>query len=177
MADGHIGVGGGEGSEVVLTDDERCGLFHCVDVEGPVEGVNKTADPRRADFGAKDAIFIGFCADAVAGMEGGVGVLGAEDADGWREGAVERAEKVRWWNGRGQFNRRNLGAGVNSGIGASAALGEGRFSGDALDSGGKFALNGAESGLDLPPVEIGSVVGEREFPIGHCFFTAPFQVS
>jgi hypothetical protein len=54
---------------------------------------------------------------------------------------------------------------VDSGVGASAALREDALAGDALDGVGQFSLDSAVAGLDLPAVEIGSVIGESELPI------------
>jgi hypothetical protein len=68
-------------------------------------------------------------------------------------------------NGRGEFAGGDLRAGVNASIGASAALGQDALAGDALDGRGQLSLNGEVAGLDLPAVEIGSVVGEGELPI------------
>ena len=59
----------------------------------------------------------------------------------------------------------DLAEGVDAGVGASGALRERGFAGDAADGGLEFALDGALAGLDLPAAEIGAVVGEGELPV------------
>jgi hypothetical protein len=61
----------------------------------------------------------------------------------------------------------DLGEGVDAGVGAARALGENGFAGDAVEGLDECALNSGESGLDLPAVVGGSVVGECDLPVRH----------
>ncbi len=95
--------------------------------------------------------------------------VGGEDADGWRESAVEGAEEVGGRDGGGEREGGDLGEGVDAGVGAAGALGEDGFAGDVVEGLGEGALDGGEAGLDLPAVEGRAVVGEDEFPVLHGF--------
>ena len=64
-----------------------------------------------------------------------------------------------------QFEACYLSQGMNSGIGATGALGQGLFASNALDGLLEFALDGDFTGLDLPAVEISAVIGQDEFPV------------
>lgn len=165
LACGKIGVGGGEGGEVVFADDECSGALHFVEVERPIERIDVAGEPGRTDFSPVDSVLVSFCADAVSGVEVRRCVLGVEDADGGGECAIEGAEQVRRRDERSELEGCDLSAGMDAGVGASAALRENMFVGDACDGGGDLALNGRLSRLDLPAVEISAVVGERELPI------------
>jgi len=158
----------------VLADDQGRGLPHVLNVEGPVECVNVMCDPRRADFTAKDSIFVALGQDAVPSVEVRTGVLGAQDADRGRQSAIECAVEVSGGNGRSQLEGRHLRASMNSGVCASAALGKDTFSGEALDGRGELALNSDVIRLDLPTVKICAVVGECELPVHAAFL---FHVS
>lgn len=165
LACSEVGIGGGKGCKVVFANDERCSVLHLVYVERPVEGVDVAREPRRANLSAKDAVLIGFRADAVARVEVGRGVFSVVDSDGAGKCPVEGAEQVGRRDRRGEFDGGDLGAGVDAGIGAPASLRENGFSGDAFDGGRELALDSSVAGLDLPAVEIGSVIGEGELPV------------
>ena len=76
---------------------------------------------------------------------------------------VEHDAEVGGGNGAGGLKGCDLGEGVNAGVGASGALGQELFSGEALDGFGESSLDGGLAGLDLPAVKGGAVVGEGEF--------------
>ena len=80
---------------------------------------------------------------------------------------VEGAVEIGGGDGDGEGEGGYLGEGVDAGVGASGALGEDGFAGDATDGLGKCALNGGESGLDLPAVVGSSVVGQSDLPVSH----------
>ena len=56
----------------------------------------------------------------------------------------------------------DLGEGMDAGVGATRALRQGRFAGNAAEGGLQLALDGGFAGLDLPAAEFGAVVGEGE---------------
>ncbi len=181
LAGGQVGVDGGEGGEVVGADDVAGGLLEDGEVEGEmavpdVGGEHGGADGGR-EFGrgvegavGEDAVFVGFAAGGVAGVEVFGSVLEGEDADGGWEGAVEGKMEVGGGDGGVEREGGDLGQGVDAGVGASGALGEDGFSGDVVDGLGEGSLDGGESGLDLPAVEGSAVVGEDGFPERHGMF-------
>jgi hypothetical protein len=101
----------------------------------------------------------------VAGVEVGWGVFGSEHSNRRWKRPVQSAVEIFRRDGRGQLTGCDLGLCMDPGVGASAALGQDALPGDALDGVGQLALNGEVAGLDLPAVEIGSVIGEGELPI------------
>ena len=52
---------------------------------------------------------------------------------------------------------------MNAGVGAAGALRQRRFAGDALQGSLQLALD-CRSGLHLPAVEVGAIVGKGELP-------------
>ena len=175
--EGAVGIDGGERGEVVLSGDERGGLLH----GGFVEWIGMVGDVAgekwRNDIAAPDAVVIALGAGRVAGMEAFGHFLDGEDADGGGETVIEHDAEVGGGNGAGGLKGRDLGERVDSGVGASGALGQKLLSGEALDGGGQGALDGRLAGLDLPAVEGRAVIGESEFESaeGHRF--QGFKVS
>ena len=97
-------------------------------------------------------------------MKGARDDLSGKNPDGTGERAVECTEKIRRWNASLQWKARYLGESVYTGIGAARSLGQRRLADNACEGGLQFALDGAFAGLHLPPVEVGSVIGDDEFP-------------
>ena len=89
--------------------------------------------------------------------------IDGENADGSRKTVVEHDAEVGGGNGAGSLKGRHLGEGMDSSIGASRALRQELFSGEACDGVGQSSLNGWLAGLNLPAVKGRSVVGEGEF--------------
>jgi hypothetical protein len=115
----------------------------------------------------QDAVFVCFSVGAVAGVEIRRAVGEGKDADRGVQSAVEGAVEVFGGDGAGEVEVGYLGEGVNAGVCATRTLGKGRFAGFVLEGGGKGALNGRATGLDLPAVVGGSVIGEGGFPALH----------
>jgi hypothetical protein len=67
----------------------------------------------------EDAVLVGFAAGAVACVEVCGDLFDGEDADAWREDAIEGSVKVGAGDGSGQGNGGYLSESVNSGVGAA----------------------------------------------------------
>ena len=78
----------------MFAHDERCRLLHLFDAQRPIQGVDVAGEPRWADFPPINSVLIGFARNAVAGVEVGGGVFGAQDADCGGERSVEGAMKI-----------------------------------------------------------------------------------
>ena len=98
-------------------------------------------------------------------MECGWHDFGFKDTDGGRQSAIESAEEVLRRDAGVENEAGHLGEGVDAGVSAAGALGKGALAGDAGEGVGERALDGRASGLDLPAVEGGPVVGEGQFPV------------
>ena len=94
-------------------------------------------------------------------------MFGGEDADGWRQRAVEGSQQIGGRDGGFEFEGGDLAERVHAGVGAAGALGENRLAGEVTEGCRERRLDGGQGGLDLPAVEGGAVVGEDEFPEGH----------
>ena len=147
----------------MLAGDEGGGLLHGVFIEriGVVGDV--AGEEGRNDVAAPDAVVIALGAGGVAGVEIVGHFFDGEDSDGGGKTVVEHDADVGGGNGAGGVKGCDLGERVDAGIGASRALGQELFSGEALDGVGESSLDGGLAGLDLPAVEGGAVVGEGEF--------------
>ncbi len=67
-----------------------------------------------------------------------------------------------------QMHRRNLGEGVDSGVGPPRALRQDLFAGKPFEAIGQRSLHRRQSGLHLPAVKLGTVVRQSDFQIaGH----------
>jgi hypothetical protein len=162
----------------VGADDVAGGLLEDGEVEGDMAVPDVGGEHGGADSGqgvwcgvqgavGEDAVFVGFSAGGVAGVEVFGGVLEGEDADGGRESAVESEMEVGRGDGGVEREGCDLSEGVDASVGASGALGEDGFSGDVMDGLGEGSLDGGQSWLDLPAVEGSAVVGEDGFPERH----------
>jgi len=171
VAGGEIGVGGGEGGEVVGAEDVRGGLLERgkgkVERACPEEGSEHGgADP----VAGEDAVLVGFAEGAVAGVEVGGNSFDGECADAGWESPVECVVEVGGGDRNVEREGGDLAESVNAGVGAAGALREDGFAGDAVDGLGEGSLYGGQIGLDLPAVVGGSVVGEDRFPVRHGLF-------
>ena len=122
----------------------------------------------RTDFVAKDAVFVQLRHGVVTGVESGRYVFHIGDANRPGQQMVHGAEKIYTWNGTGGGEGGHLGDSVDAGIGAAAALNKnwrfGKSEKDTLE----FALHRHQTGLDLPAVEVGAVIGngDADTPFG-----------
>jgi len=89
---------------------------------------------------------------------------GFGDTDRWGKYAIEGPEKIAGRNGGAKSEACDLRESVDAGVGAAGALRQWRFSRDAAENRLKLTLDGWKPGLDLPALEVGSVVGEGELP-------------
>ena len=89
---------------------------------------------------------------------------------GWKKG-VEGALKFFRREKRSCFEMRSLAEGVDASVGATGAMYDDSFLRDFASGSVECALNCRETRLKLPAVEVGSVVGDREFDISHLFGT------
>jgi len=80
------------------------------------------------------------------------------------QGSIESPQQVFRRNTGLENEAGYLGNGVHTGVGASRALGQRRFAGDAVEGSLEFALDSGIPRLYLPAVKIGAVVSEGELP-------------
>jgi hypothetical protein len=73
-------------------------------------------------------------------------------------------EEVFRGDARQEGEAGNLAKGVDAGVCAAGALGEGGLAGNPAESGLELSLDGGFTGLNLPAAEVGAVVGQGEFP-------------
>ena len=121
---GEVGVGGGEGGEVVGAEDVGGGLLEGFEVEVVAGGPDERGQEWRAEDAAReDAVLVGFAEGTAAGVEGFGDFFDGEDADAGREGVVEGPVEI----GRGdrgfEGEAGDLAEGVDSGVGAVRSLG------------------------------------------------------
>ena len=178
-----VGAGRGEAGEVMRAEDVGGGALEAAQVERRGAVPDKRGKHGRTDAvwgwrdGAggrggfwpaqKDAVLVGFGSGAVAGVEGGGNGGEGEYADAAGEDAIEGAVKI--WGGDGceEIEAGNLREGVDTGVGAAGAGGEGAFGRNAKESVRKMLLHGGEAGLDLPAVEMAAIVTESAHPAWH----------
>src|SRR5581483_2589792 len=92
---------------------------------------------------------------------------GFQRPDGGRKYVVQSYNQILLRDGRCGGEGRYLGQGVDSGIGASGALGKDLLAGDSGDGLCQRALNRAQAGLHLPAMEFRSIVREGELKVAH----------
>ena len=117
---------------------------------------------RRADGGAQYAVFVSLrgCVEARVEIFGRLNRR--ENANVAREQPVHCFLEIRRGDRIFQGERGDLSQRVNTGVGAARSGDVHRLAFDSRDDFFEDALDGRKAGLDLPAVEIGSVVGERD---------------
>jgi len=137
---------------------------HCIHVERPIQGVGLPCQEWRADFAAKDAVFVRFMEGAMPRMKRRRDAFQGEDANILWQGAVKGAMEIF----RGYWSRQcagcHLSQGVYTGVCAAGTLRQYLLSGNAFDGRSEFSLDGAMPGLHLPSVKIGAIVCDHELP-------------
>ena len=165
-AGGEVRIRCGERKEVVFAEKVFGALPESGQIQRPGAGVSIARKEGRTSMrpAGIDAVLIGLGCGGMAGMEGMRRRCSGKNADRRRQGAVECAEKAFRRDARVERKAGDLGESVHACIGTPRALGERSFTGDAAEGVLKFALDGDRIGLDLPSVEVGTVVGKSEFP-------------
>ncbi len=90
------------------------------------------------------------------------GIVGRDDRQVRRQAVADRKGYAAGRDGTRGSNGGHLPAGVDAGVRAAGAGGTERVPENAPQGVLKFLLNGAQSRLALPAVEICAVVGENE---------------
>jgi hypothetical protein len=103
----------------------------------------------------------------VARVEIRCGLLGVQNSDGGGQQAVHGLLEVGERDGVGEGKRGHLRQGMHAGVGPSGAQHGHRLAFNLLQHGFEGALDGRQSGLHLPAVEFGSVVGDRDSDAPH----------
>jgi len=114
----------------------------------------------RADFAAPDAVLVRFGGGMEARMEVAYGFGEFEDADGGRKHVIRGTHEVCGGNRVSQRESGGLGQGVDTGVGTA---GTGDFDGAAFDiaqDGFECALDGGQTGLDLPAMKVRAIIGD-----------------
>ena len=109
---GEVGVGGGEGCEVVRAENVAGRLVEGGQIQGPGTGPDIGCKSGRTDeirfevqgsrFEREDAVLIGFAEGGVARVKVWRNDFGGEDADAGRKTAVEGAMQGGGGDGRGE---------------------------------------------------------------------------
>ena len=115
----------------------------------------------------EDAVLVRFGNCGVAGVEIGAGRLCREHADAGGKATIEGQLESIGRDGSTQGKRSDLAESVDTGVGSARSLRQHALSDGTLNGIGECALNGRKAGLNLPAVECGAVVGERELPVRH----------
>jgi hypothetical protein len=157
-----IAVGGGEGAEVVLADDQRGG-----GVEGrSIEGTGIPPRPARLERGScpslEDAVPVAARPGRMARVEVGRRLLCSDDGDVVRQRRVERVRDPLRGRPALDLNARHLAEGVHTRV-RTAGYGE-PFPGrnDLVERGAQRTFDRPQPGLRRPAVEIRAVVLECE---------------
>ena len=180
LAGGKIGVGGGEGGEVVVADQDFGRLLEFGEVEdlGAVPDVG--GEHRRTDqgvgvrgkvshdqSGGEDAVLVGLGDGTMAGVEAGGDRFDGQYADARGESAVKGTMQVGGWDGDVEGERGDLSQGMDAGVGAPGALREDGLSRDLEDGSGEGSLHGRQLRLNLPAVKRCPIVGKDCLPKLH----------
>ena len=100
-------------------------------------------------------------------MEIGADRLRQEHADAGGKTAIKRELETIGRDGRLERKRSDLPESVNTGISPAGALRQHPLSDGTVNGIGERTLNGRKARLNLPAVECGAVVRERELPMRH----------
>ena len=114
-----------------------------------------------------DAVAVRFALGQPARMKIVTDFFADDDADRGRKKGVEGTLEFFGREKRSCFEMANLTEGVDAGVGAARAVHDDSFLGDFARGGVNFALDRWEAGLELPTVEVSSLVGDGEFDVSH----------
>lgn len=166
---GALVSAGGEGGEVVRADEDVGGFSHGGDVERLPDVVGAVVEELfdGAALGVEDAVTVELGDGGLGGVEGErdlgevyeCAVLREARADGVKEGLGGQAgegEEVGF-----------LAGGVDARVGATCAEDVNLVADNAPDGLFDGVLDGSETGLSLPAIEGGAVVGEGELEVAH----------
>ena len=128
---------------------------------------DKPPDKRRTDRRLKDPVPIGLRARVVARMKPLGDFTGVPDAHGGRQKVVERPEQVRAGDRTRGLEVGHLVRGVSSRVRPAGTPKLDRLSGQLLDRRLQTLLDRGQVGLPLPPVEIGTIIGDDEADVSH----------
>jgi len=151
-----------------MGSDDVCGaLLHGHQIERPGTVPDEGRECRRADGLGGDAVLVGLAAGAVSGVEVCGNFFDGDDSDAGGKDVIEGALEVGGGDGGRERDAGDLPECVDTGVGASGALGEDGFAGDVMEGPGEGALNSGKAGLNLPAVIRRAVVGDCELPVRH----------
>lgn len=160
-----VAPGGGEGAEVVGAAKEGEGFFEGIRIELPGEVPGEAGEEGGKDGGGGEVVGVGFAEGGEAGVEVVGNFFAVEDADGGGELCIESRDPVDRVHGQGGRGVEvcDLAEGVDAGVSPAGAMDAEGFFGDDGEGVLDLLLNSVAIGLDLPPTEGASVVGDGEF--------------
>ena len=91
--------------------------------------------------------------------------FGRGHSNGYWKNVIQRNYKVGGGNWRVGNETSHLSESMDTGVGASGAMHDWLIASNASDGLRQRTLDGAQTGLDLPAGEIGSVIGNAQFEI------------
>lgn len=153
-----LAVGVAEGAEVSLSQDHFGGLVQLFKIEPAVEMIDIRVFKGRAPSGVQNPVAIVFCPGISAGMKIRSSRLDVGHSDRCRQTGIQSLPKTGQVEASRGVEMADLPQCMSSGIGSSRTTDMDRLLNDAFDRPGQLSLNGAEVGLDLPSVIVGSVI-------------------
>jgi len=148
--------------------DKLCGrFFHGIFVERKRIVQHIAPEHGRHHFPAIQAIAVDFSSGRPSGTEIGASLLGRDDTNGRRKQRVQGALKLRRRERRLRAEAGHLAKSVHTGIRPASARQLDTLLGQAAEHGNYFTLDRWFIRLNLPAVEVGAVVGNREFEMTH----------
>src|SRR5262249_46297952 len=121
----------------------------------------------RAAGGVIDAIAVELAHGGVRGVKGKRDLGEVDEAAVFREAGADRVEGGHGRHGREREDVSDLAGRVDAGVGAAGAEDVHLVAYDAADGLFDGVLYGSLSGLSLPTLEGGAVVGEGELEVAH----------
>jgi hypothetical protein len=155
-------LGRGEGSEVVLAEEERRGLRQANQVERARPPERPPPLERRVRGPVPDAVAVRTRAGGEAGVEVVCGRLRGDCRDVVRKHPVQRLSGSVRRRATLRREARHLGDGVNAGVCAPSHRQPAPLRIHLVEGGAQLPLDGAEPGLDGPAVELRPVVLQRQ---------------
>ena len=129
--------------------------------------VDEMAIERRTYFIAEDAVFVSLAAGVEARMKAWVRFANSADADRAGQKPVYGPPEILRRDGVLERNRGDLRQCMDARVGPAGAVDLDRLAFDAADHFLKDTLNGRQTRLNLPAVEVGSVVGDLKPQTSH----------